>query len=127
MLIESKTGPLSGIKLIFAALMSITFYCYTNQDLKSELLKKIESGVPEWMNKRIAQDLAHSPRGGIAKEDIEETWENNSFWLALYRIKDGVVSLHTKPGMIEYASTHLCETMFNFLKELNSYIRLSRC
>lgn len=124
MLPYNKKSSLVGNLIAYIAIITVPFYVYANQDIKAELLKKIEAGIPEWMNRQISQDLAHAPKNGISIEAIEKTWSSNTFALALYRIKNGEVSLHAKPGMIDYAKTTLCEPFFNFLKELSTYVKL---
>ena len=119
-----KLKNLSNLKFIFILLSSIISNTFASEELKTELLKKINSGIPGWMDEQISKDLAHAPKEGITKKLTEVTFKSNPSELALYHITNGVVSVDCDQSMTEFARKNLVAPIENFVKELSSYVKL---
>ena len=121
---DYKIKNFLSVSFVYISIYSATFNINADSNLKSELLKKIAIGIPQWMDQQISKDLSHVPGEGITKRLIEETMKNSPAEIALYRIKDGVLSVHTTHAMSQDTKNLLCNPIAETLAELNSYVKL---
>lgn len=107
--------------MITASSINNVSFTNSSQELKNELLKKIDAGIPEWMTNQINQDFAHAPVTGITLEMIEQTMDQDPEFIVKFIIKDGKITTNTRPEMNRQ---DYYGTLYNALNELNSYITL---
>lgn len=116
-----KNKITKSLLFLFISLSMSNSLTYNNptQELKNELLSKINAGIPEWMIKQIAIDLADVPKSGITQQMIEETINQDLEFIAKFSIRNGQVSVHTKMARRDY-----CNPLHIVLNELSSYVKL---
>ena len=109
------------LKVFSTWLTILAFYCsvsaYFDQQIQSDLLKKIEQETPQWIIDQIGSDLKHSPL--ITNDLIDKTFQNYSGNIVRFKIINRKIRAQfshpfdIRSGFIRY-----------FLEELNNYVEL---
>lgn len=113
---------LSLSMLLFSlSMINANGFSNPNIELKQEFLSKIDAGIPEWMTRQIALDLADVPKTGITQQMITKTMSQDPEFIAKICIKDGEITVYTFPDMCR---RDYCNPLHDVLNELNSYVKL---
>lgn len=123
MYLKPKTKFLLNLIIAFISLFCINGNIFSNADLKTELLKKIDSGIPQWMLNQISENLLFAPKA-ITSKMIKKTLEQDKMCLILFKIKDGKIEREYNPVTTLQQQIDVSEPIAKVLEELSSYVKL---
>jgi len=105
------------IKSIFFIVLnffSVAIFCI--DDLRADLLKRIQGPIPQWITDQISTDLGNIRK--ITPQLVDKTFIESAGHLSRYKIFNGIVTSYDK------LSTPIASKFHHFIIELSKLVRL---